>query len=85
MNIEEVDLEASLKAARPFLGHVHLADTNRQALGHGRLDGAGVLSALAEIGYQGYLAFEVFPLPEACTAIRDGLAAVRAAAIGLSL
>jgi sugar phosphate isomerase/epimerase len=85
MNIEEVDLAASLKAAKPFLGHVHLADTNRQALGHGHLDGIGVLSALAEIGYQGYLAFEVFPLPDARTAIRDGIAAVRAAATGLSL
>jgi len=35
MNIEEVDLAASLKAAGPILGHVHLADTNRQAPGHG--------------------------------------------------
>ena len=35
MNIEEVDLAASLKAARSVLGHVHLADTNRQAPGHG--------------------------------------------------
>jgi sugar phosphate isomerase/epimerase len=76
---------ASLKAAKPFLGHVHLADTNRQALGHGHLDGIGVLSALADISYQGYLAFEVLPLPDARTAIRDGIAAVRAAATGLSL
>jgi sugar phosphate isomerase/epimerase len=85
MNIEEVDLAASLKAAGSLIGHVHLADTNRQALGHGHLDAVGVLSALAQIGYQGYLAFEVFPLPDARTAICDGLAAVRAAAAGLSL
>jgi sugar phosphate isomerase/epimerase len=83
MNIEEVDLAASLKAAGPILGHVHLADTNRQAPGHGHLDIAAVLAALNEIGYQGYLSFEVFPLPDARTAIRDGIAAVRAAAPGV--
>jgi 5-keto-L-gluconate epimerase len=85
MNIEEEDLAASLKAAKPLLAHVHLADTNRQVLGHGHLDGTAVLSALAEIGYQGFLAFEVLPLPDACTAIRDGIAEVRAAATGLFL
>jgi len=84
MNIEEVDLAASLKAAGPILGHVHLADTNRQAPGHGHLDVAAVLAALDEIGYQGYLSFEVFPMPDARTAIRDGMATVRAAAGGLA-
>ena len=83
MNIEEVDLVASLKAAAPLLGHVHLADTNRQAPGHGHLDVAAILRALAEIDYRGYLSFEVFPLPDAGTAIRDGIAAVRAAAPGI--
>jgi sugar phosphate isomerase/epimerase len=80
MNIEEVEMAASLKAEGSFLGHVHLADTNRQAPGHGHLDVAGVLAALAEIDYQGYISFEVLPLPDAGTAIRDGIAAVRAAA-----
>jgi sugar phosphate isomerase/epimerase len=80
MNIEEVDLVASLKAAAPILDHVHLADTNRQAPGHGHLDIAAVLAALEAIGYRGFLSFEVFPLPDPRTAIRDGLAAVRVAA-----
>lgn len=79
MNIEEVDLAASLRATGPCLGHVHLADTNRQAPGHGHLDLAGVLGALAEIRYQGYLAFEVLPLPNAGRAARDGIAAIDAA------
>ena len=83
MNIEEVDLLASLKAAGSSIGHVHLADTNGQAPGHGHLDVAGILGALSEIGYQGYLAFEVFPLPDACTAIRDAITAVYAAALGV--
>jgi len=68
-----------------LIGHVHPADTYRQALGQGHLGAVGALSALAEIGFQGYLAFEVFRLPDARTAIRDGINEVRAAAIGLSL
>jgi len=79
MNIEEPDIAASLKAAGRLLGHVHLADTNRQAPGHGHLDIPAILSALDEMGYQGYLSFEVFPVPDARTAIRDGVAAVEAA------
>ena len=79
MNIEEADLVASLKAAGSSIGHVHLADTNRQAPGHGHLDVAGILQTLDEIRYQGYLSFEVFPLPNASVAIRDGVEAVRAA------
>ena len=80
MNIEEADLAASLRAAGPRVGHVHLADTNRQAPGHGHLDIAGILGALDEIGYKGYLSFEVYPLPDARRAVEDGIAAIRAAA-----
>ncbi len=47
------------------------ADINRRAPGHG---------ALADVGYRGFLSFEVLPLPDACTAIRDGVYTVRAAA-----
>jgi sugar phosphate isomerase/epimerase len=79
MNIEEADLAASLDAAGLLIAHVHLADTNRQAPGHGHLDVAGILETLDGIGYQGYLSFEVFPLPNAFEAIRDGVDAVHAA------
>ena len=78
MNIEEVDLAASLVAAGPSIGHVHLADSNRQAPGRGHLDFKPVIEALARIGYQGWLSFEVLPLPDPARAIRDGLATVRA-------
>jgi sugar phosphate isomerase/epimerase len=83
MNIEEVDLATSLKAAGSSIGHVHLADTNRQAPGHGHLDVAGILATLEGISYPGYISFEVFPLPNASVAIRDGINAVRAA-LGVS-
>lgn len=79
MNIEEADIPASLKAAGALVGHVHLADTNRQAPGHGHLDVAAVLGALDAIGYRGFLSFEVLALPNPLDAIRDGVAAVHAA------
>jgi sugar phosphate isomerase/epimerase len=79
MNIEEADIAASLKAAGSLVGHVHLADTNRQAPGHGHLDVAAVLKTLDEIGYQGYLSFEVLPLPTPGQAIRDGIDTIHAA------
>ena len=64
MNIEETSILASLKAARQHLGHVHLADSNRQAPGHGHLDIAAVVQTLRDIGYTGYLSLEVLPLPD---------------------
>ena len=76
MNIEEADLEASLRRAGPLIGHVHLADSNREAPGHGHLNMAAILHTLDEIGYAGYLALEVLPLPDARRAIRDGIQAV---------
>jgi sugar phosphate isomerase/epimerase len=51
MNIEEVDLEAGLAAAGARLGHVHLADTNRQAPGRGHLNVGSILRTLDRLGY----------------------------------
>jgi 5-keto-L-gluconate epimerase len=79
MNIEEADICESLRLAGPRIGHVHLADTNRQAPGHGHLDIPPVLRTLHDIGYTGYLSFEVFPIPEARTAAADAVRTVRAA------
>ena len=63
MNIEEADLPAALRAAGGRIGHVHWADSNRQAMGSGHTDPAPLVAALREIGYQGWLSAEVFPLP----------------------
>jgi sugar phosphate isomerase/epimerase len=78
MNIEETDLSAGLRAARLHLGHVHLADSNRQAPGHGHLNLGRILETLAGIEYRGYLSFEIFPLPDARRAIRDAIGTVQA-------
>jgi len=77
MNIEEANLAVSLKRAGPHLGFVHLADSNRQAPGHGHLDIRGVLEALRELGYQGYLSFEVLPLPTPRQGAEDAIRFVK--------
>lgn len=76
MNIEETDMTAALAAALPRLGHVHLADSNRQAPGRGHLDFAPLLDLLARSGYQGFLSFEVFPVPDPVAALRQGVKTV---------
>ena len=77
MNIEEVDLAASLRRHAAVLGHVHLVDSNRQVPGHGHVDMQAILRALLATGYQGYLCFEVLPLPDPRQAASDGIRTVR--------
>ncbi len=77
MNIEEANIAASLRTVGSELGHVHLADSNRHAPGYGHLDVRGVLRVLREIGYEGYLSFEVLPLPTFRQAAEDAIRTVR--------
>jgi sugar phosphate isomerase/epimerase len=77
MNIEEADMAAAIREAGPLLGHVDFADSNRHAVGFGHTDIDPVISALREIGYTGYLAAEVFPLPTADDAARQSITAIR--------
>jgi protein FrlC len=43
----------------PNLGYVHLAELDRLAPGQGRCDFVGLVAALKEIGYDGYLSMEI--------------------------
>ena len=79
MNIEEADIPAAIRRAGPMVGHVHLADTNRRAMGMGHLDVGPVARALREIGYDGWVSAEVLPLPDAGAAMRATLEAFRSA------
>ncbi len=78
MNIEEADIASAIRATGDRLGHMHLVDSNRQAPGHGHVDLKQVIGALREIGYEGYLSFEVLPLPDAETAAADAARTLRA-------
>jgi D-psicose/D-tagatose/L-ribulose 3-epimerase len=60
MNIEERDLGEALRGVRDVLGYVHVAESNRGALGTGNTDWKLVFGTLAEIGYTGPITFETF-------------------------
>lgn len=60
MNIEERDIAQAIRDAGPRVGHVHWADSNRQAMGNGHSDPASILSALSAISYEGYYSAEIF-------------------------
>ena len=63
MNIEEVDMAASIRASADFIMHVHFADSNRRPVGNGHTRFVEVAKALKEINYQGYVSAEAFPWP----------------------
>jgi len=77
MNIEEVSLADAIRAAGRHIGHVHFADSNRQAMGHGHTDPAPIIAALREIGYNGRLSAEIFPLPDAESAAAQTITTIR--------
>ena len=61
MNVEERSPVGALRDLDGLLNHVHLSDSNRLAPGLGHIDFAGTIRVLEEIGYHGYLAFELIP------------------------
>jgi sugar phosphate isomerase/epimerase len=64
MNIEESDMAESIRKAGTAIGHIHFADSNRQAVGLGHLEVSPLIAALRSIGYCGYLSAEVFARPD---------------------
>jgi sugar phosphate isomerase/epimerase len=68
MNIEDVSLEESIRAAADRLFHFHLSDSNRWYPGAGHIDFGSIIRTLREVGYAGYLTGEFLPRPDAETA-----------------
>jgi sugar phosphate isomerase/epimerase len=77
MNIEEISNAATLRACGRHVGHVHFADSNRQAIGFGHTDAASVVAALQDIGFAGYLSGEILPLPDSAAAAAQTIKAIR--------
>jgi sugar phosphate isomerase/epimerase len=77
MNIEDASIAASLIAAGPLVGYVHLADSNRWAPGRGHIDFMAVLDALRTIGYDGWVAVEILPMPTADQAAQEAITYLR--------
>jgi sugar phosphate isomerase/epimerase len=69
MNIEERSLPEAIRTTGTLINHVHLSDSNRAAPGLGHVDFGSVLQALVDIGYPGYLTFELDPR----AALRSGV------------
>ncbi|MBM4021478.1 MAG: sugar phosphate isomerase/epimerase [Planctomycetes bacterium] len=77
MGIEERNVAGTIAALGPRIGHVHWADSNRQAMGHGHTDPAPIAAALRSAGFAGHLSAEVFPLPSADEAADASLRSIR--------
>jgi sugar phosphate isomerase/epimerase len=71
MNIEEPDPAAALRQAGDRLWLYHVADSNRQGIGHGHTDFRAQLAALTAIGYSGPIILEcTAPGPDPFTAVK---------------
>jgi len=64
MNIEEASIAQTILENRKLIGHIHLADSHRYQPGSAHMDFINGFKALAEIGYEGYMAFECRVLGE---------------------
>lgn len=72
MNIEERSFAEGFRDCGPFLGYVHLSESNRGVPGAGTVDWGAVYRALAEIGFDGVTALE--SMNHVHPAIASGLA-----------
>lgn len=63
MNIEEDNLATAIMDYGKYIGHVHFADSNRKPMGLGHTDMKPIAAALKEIGYDGFVSAEAFPIP----------------------
>ena len=79
MNIEEPDIEASMRTVGSRLFHFHVADSNRWHPGAGHLDFRSILSTLSEVGYSGFVSGEFLPKPDAETGAREAIRHLRQA------
>lgn len=61
MSLEERDLAESIRLAGSRLSHVHLADSNRAAPGFGHLDFEPIIQAIGDVGYAGWISYELLP------------------------
>jgi sugar phosphate isomerase/epimerase len=77
MNIEEPNIEASIRLCSGRIFHFHVADSNRWYPGAGHLDFKSILGALFATGYSGWVSGEFLPKPDAETAARQNIAYLR--------
>lgn len=72
-NIEEPNMEESLRACGSRLFHVHLADSNRWAPGRGHIGFASIASVLGKMKYEGWVSAEILQMPNTEQAQEDSI------------
>ncbi len=77
MNIEEPQIEESIRACGDRIFHFHVADSNRWHPGAGHLDFVRILDTLFSTGYDGWVSGEFMPQPDGDTAAQRGIAYLR--------
>ena len=73
VNIEERDVTAGLRDAGSYLGHIHFGDNIRWYPGSGAFDFDAFCQGIRDVGYDGVLSVEVFPLPDGETAAQKSI------------
>jgi sugar phosphate isomerase/epimerase len=73
MNIEEANIEDSIRTCGNYIFHFHVADSNRWYPGGGHLDFGTILQSLQSTGYQGWISGEFMPLPDPDTAAQRSI------------
>jgi D-psicose/D-tagatose/L-ribulose 3-epimerase len=63
-NIEERHPADAIRSVAKYLAHVHVSENDRGTPGTGHVDWRGVMMALRDIGYDGWLTIESFAQPE---------------------
>jgi RpiB/LacA/LacB family sugar-phosphate isomerase len=64
MNLEEVDIDATLTRYADRIGYIHFADSNRYAPGLGHLPFHQITTTLIANQYDGVITAEILPLPD---------------------
>ncbi len=77
MNIEEANIEASIKACNTRIFHFHVADSNRLYPGAGHLNFQSILNTLQQTGYSGFVSGEFLPKPDVDTAACESIRYLR--------
>jgi len=82
MNIEEASIADAIRITAARLHYFHIVDSNRWAPGFGHVDYSGIVAALDEVVYDGWVSAEILPRPDDYSAARQARAFV--AELGLS-
>jgi len=73
MNIEEPNIEESIRLCGNRIFHFHVADSNRWYPGGGHLDFGSITTSLFTTGYTGFISGEFLPYPDGDTAAKNNI------------